>query len=242
MQAIDATTAVVESATEACRFTTLFGRAEQSDGTAALLYRVKAAADGGLEADALARAMGESTEPGVWAGTIQRLLLLAHPVIAHQGPDAEAVWVSHQPLDDAGTPPDPLRPGPLRVELNPAPSRMLTLRVHLSPVLAAGITGVLNAPRVLAFLSRLSNRGFLPASDPAARLPAPAPIVEERWTEGVKVTWTQRPGDALPTAAFEAPDPALIPPIRDALAAATGEDALAAAPLTTPTGPIPAKR
>ena len=234
LQVLDAVEALVGCGEEATRFVALFGHAERSDGRAAVFFRFGA---DGLSPDAAELALDEAAPRGTWIGRIHRLLLLTRPLLAYHG-RGEEPGILVGPVPESGLP-DPVRPGPVWVELG-LPAATLTLRVHLSPEASAGVTGVLDLPRVLALLRRLTNRGFLPAGDPAARLPAPPPRVGRAWREGVAVTWSRRPGDALAAAELEGP-PEAVAGVRAALAEEAGEDAIRAAALTEPDGPVPAR-
>jgi len=232
LQMLEAAGAVIGAGHEATRWVSVFGHGERSDGRAVVVYRMAAR---GLEEDAVDLALDERSPPGVWVGAVRRLVLFARPLLAQHDAEGERIVVAPLPLE--GTP-DPLRPGPIRVELG-VPGPTFTLRIRLGPEVAAGVTGVLNAPRVLDLLRRLTNLGFLPAGDPGARLPAPAPVVGRERRDGVAVTWRRRPGDRLAAAELEGP-PAALATRRAELAQAAGEDALRAAALTEPDGPVPA--
>ncbi len=212
--------------------TTVYGRVERSDGSIEWVY---SSAAQGLAQDALRSAFDEISPPGIFVGRVRRLGVLLWPALAHHDPETLAILVGRRPLE---TPPDPVRPGPMRFELV-IPSPTVTWRAHLGPEAAAGVTGVLNAPRVLRILGRISNRGFLPTADPAARLAPPAPVVRRKDHAGARVVWTRRPGDAKACAAFTGTVDAIVT-ARDAIIAAGDEESVRAAALTAPDGPVPA--
>ncbi len=214
------------------RATTLYGRVERTDGSVEWIYACEAA---GLGLDALEVALGEVSSPGVGVGRLRRLGVLLWPDLAYHHPTTGAVLVGPSPPD---APPDPLRPGPLRWELAmTTPS--VTWRASIGPEAVLGVTGVINASRVLEILGRLSNAGFVPAADPAARLAVPAPVVRRQAWGPVTVHWTQRPGDDKACARLEGP-PGEVLVVRAKLLEQADEDLIRAASVTAPDGPVPA--
>lgn len=212
--------------------TTLYGRVELSNGALEWIY----ASDGaGLGADALQTTFDEVSSLDAFVGRVRRLGVLLWPALAFHDPQTLGVRWGRRPAD---SPPDPVRPGPIRFELV-LPSPTVSWRAHLDPQAVAGVTGVLNAPAVLALLAKLSNRGFLPAGDPAARLAPPAPVVRRRDVGAARVIWTRRPGDAKACATFSGPDRA-VKEARKAVVQAGDADTVRAAKLTAPDGPVPA--
>jgi hypothetical protein len=211
--------------------TTLYGRVERSDGSIEWIYAMRSE---GLTPEALTAAFDEVSRPGVFVGRLRQLSVLLRPSLAYHDDAGESVLAGPMP---AAAPPDPVRPGPLRFELL-ASAPLISWRVHVGPEAAVGITGTLNAGRVLALLARVSNTGFLPAGDPAARLAPPAPLLRRTNEPGVKTTWTRRPGDSKACASFEG-DAEAVAKAREKVVASGDADSERAAALTAPDGPVP---
>ena len=230
LRLIEAAGAIIGAGSPMVPVVTLFGRAELSDGGVAPLL---ATSEGGLTADSPGQALDAVASLGCWVGGLSRLSLMTRPLIAQPG-EEDGLLVGRSPL---GGLPDPIRPGPLWVALG-LPSPHVALRAHLGPALTSGLSGVLNRGRALAFLSRLSNLGYLPGGDPAARLPAPAPIVGESLIGGARVTFTRRPGDARSAASLAGTTEA-VAQARATLLEGADDAGRRAAALTAPAGPVP---